>query len=115
MLEHKPHAAAEVLQRIILDVYAINQHFSVVDIVQSGNQLYKAGLAAGGRADDPNCFARINHEIDIVQHPVFTVLVIFEVNIFEFHLAVPDSQIRVLRVFIRQIGFCIKDFIDPPG
>ena len=58
---------AEVVQLIILDVYAVNEHFALDCVIETRNQAYKGGLAAAGRAKYRYCLALVHFEIQAGQ------------------------------------------------
>ena len=63
LLKNKAYFMAEVVQLIILDVYAVNEHFALDCVIETRNQAYKGGLAAAGRAEYRYGLALVHFEI----------------------------------------------------
>ena len=56
-----------------LDVAAVDEHLSLVDVVVAWNEVNQRGLSGAGLSDDGYGLALGDDEVDVAQHPLFAV------------------------------------------
>ena len=96
VFEHDADRAANVAELEVAHVDAVEQHPSVVDVVEARDQPGDRGLAARGRADERDRLARTQHEVEALEH--HRTVAVAEVDALEAELALPvDRERRTAR------------------
>ena len=107
-LVHITHDATEVVQGGGLHVYTINQDFTFLYIVVTGNQVHHGRLARAGLAYQSNGLAFSDGQVDVFQNPLRVVL---EGYVLEFNLFL--QRANVYRIgHLRHLVFCHQDFVN---
>ena len=90
-LQDHRHAVAQGVQVVAAHVLAADVNVTGGGVVQTGQQLHKAGLGAAGAADDAHGFAGADVQRNIAQH-IAPVLLIAEADVVKAHRAVLDLR-----------------------
>ena len=84
LLQHHGDLVAQDLHVVVAHVDAADLERTVGHIVQSRHELHQAGLRRTGAADDADGHAGTDLQVDIVEHRLFGVIRVAEVDVVEF-------------------------------
>ena len=74
LLVHVTNELAKVVDAKVFHVDAINQHLSLLHVVVTGDEVYECRLAAATLSHQCNGLALGNGEVDVLQHPLLSIL-----------------------------------------
>ena len=82
---------AQVVDAQLAHVDAVDEHFSLLHVVVAGYQVDERRLAAAALPHEGHGLALGNGEVDVAQHPVFTIL---ETHVAELDVALEAAQVH---------------------
>ena len=92
VFEHDADRAADVAEIEVAHVDAVEQHASVVHVVEARDQPGDRGLPARGGTDERDRLARTQHEVEALEHD--RPVAVAEVDALEPELALPVDRER---------------------
>ena len=78
----------------VLHIDAVNEHFALLHIVVTGNQVYERRLATAALSYECDGLALRNHEVDVLQHILFTI---GKAHILELYLVFEAADVLGVR------------------
>ena len=106
-LVHITHDATEVMQGGGLHVYTINQDFTFLYIVVTGNQVHHGRLSRAGLTYQSNGLALFDGEVDVLQNPLRVVL---ERYVLEFYLFLQRTDMYRIG-YLWHLVFCHENLV----
>ena len=83
--------AAQLIGIQLLNIHAVNQNLSFLNIVITPNQIQNGGLSGTCRSDESHLLSRLNRETHILQNPV--LILICEPDMTEFNTPLNRGQL----------------------
>ena len=105
LLQHHGDVVAQGVEVISAHINAADGHAALGHVVQTRQQLHKAGLSRTGAANDADGLAGLDVEINVLEG-LLAILFIGKADVVELDGAVPDLHNGVLTV--RQVGLLVQ-------